>query len=165
MKRHFTILLLALMSSIASADTLTIRGLFSEMPDSLMPYLSRNARLDFIDFMDSKMKAEVTNDFGGKSQMTALSDDSLSILLNEACRLDMLLLTTTLPIDGTKLVIAMVQTIGREGEGEDTCVDFYSVRWRPLPNKPSLTPESEKRIKKHLKSSNILKILTEKINK
>jgi hypothetical protein len=97
--------------------------------------------------------------------MTALSDDSLSILLNEACRLDMLLLTATQPIDSTNQVIAMVQTIGREGEGEDTCVDFYSVRWRPLPNKPSLTSESEKRIKKYLKISNILKILTEKLNK
>jgi len=165
MKKLFIILILALVAAVATADTLTIRGLFTEMPDSIIPYLSRNNRLDFIDFMDSKMKAEVTNDFGGKSLMTALSDDSLSIRLNEACRLNILLLTVTQPVDSSNQVIALVQTIGREGEGEDTNVEFYSVRWRQLQNKPILTADGEERIKRHLNTSNILKIITEKLNK
>jgi hypothetical protein len=165
MKKLFVILVLALVAAVATADTLTIRGLFTEMPDSIIPYLSRNNRLDFIDFMDSKMKAEVTNDFGGKSLMTALSDDSLSIRLNEACRLNILLLTVTQPVDSSNQVIALVQTIGREGEGEDTNVEFYSVRWRQLQNKPILTADGEERIKSYLNTSNILKIITEKLNK
>jgi hypothetical protein len=165
MKKLFVILVLALVAAVATADTLTIRGLFTEMPDSIIPYLSRNNRLDFIDFMDSKMKAEVTNDFGGKSLMTALSDDSLSIRLNEACRLNILLLTVTQPVDSSNQVIALVQTIGREGEGEDTNVEFYSVRWRQLQNKPILTADGEERIKRYLNTSNILKIITEKLNK
>ena len=40
---------------------------FKNMPDSICPLLSAVNRADFIDFLESKMKAEVTNSFGGKS--------------------------------------------------------------------------------------------------
>lgn len=43
---------------------------FKNMPDSICPLLSAVNRADFIDFLESKMKAEVTNSFGGKSEMT-----------------------------------------------------------------------------------------------
>ena len=59
MKRFFILSLMALMTISSTADTLTIRQPFIEMPDSLIPYLSHNSRLDFLDFMDSKMKAEI----------------------------------------------------------------------------------------------------------
>ena len=48
---------------------------FKNMPDSICPLLSAVNRADFIDFLESKMKAEVTNSFGGKSEMTELSPD------------------------------------------------------------------------------------------
>ncbi len=38
---------------------------FKNMPDSICPLLSAVNRADFIDFLESKMKAEVTNSFGG----------------------------------------------------------------------------------------------------
>ena len=44
-------------TSQASAQDLMIRDVFKQMPDSLMPYLSQNNRLDFIDFLDANMKA------------------------------------------------------------------------------------------------------------
>ena len=46
---------------------------FKNMPDSICPLLSAVNRADFIDFLESKMKAEVTNSFGGKSEMTELT--------------------------------------------------------------------------------------------
>ena len=39
---------------------------FKNMPDSICPLLSAVNRADFIDFLESKMKTEVTNSFGGK---------------------------------------------------------------------------------------------------
>ncbi|MBR6998224.1 MAG: DUF3256 family protein, partial [Prevotella sp.] len=39
--------------------------LFKAMPDSLMPYLTKNNRLDMIDFMEANMKAEITNQLEG----------------------------------------------------------------------------------------------------
>ena len=74
-----------------ASDSLNVRKLFAEMPDSVIPYLTKNNRLDLIDFMDSNMKAEVTNELGGKSLMTALTDDSLSLRLNDACQIQLML--------------------------------------------------------------------------
>ena len=69
-------LLVAATFSQASAQSIQIRDAFRAMPDSLMPYLSKNNRLDFIDFLDSNMKAEVKNALGGTSEMLSLGDDT-----------------------------------------------------------------------------------------
>ena len=52
---------------------------FTNMPDSLSPLLTAVNRADFIDFLESKMKAEVTNRFGGKSEMTELTPDYIRV--------------------------------------------------------------------------------------
>ena len=70
MRRLLYSCIFALIASSSVAQELTIRDVFRQMPDSLMPYLSTNNRLDFIDFLDSNMKAEVKNQFDGKSEMT-----------------------------------------------------------------------------------------------
>ena len=73
--------------SICSAQT--IREVFKTMPDSLTPYLSNNNRLDMLDFMEAKMKAVVTNELDGESEMIFLSDDSLSVKMSEALRIEL----------------------------------------------------------------------------
>ena len=60
MRRWMLVALIATIVGQASAQDLKIRDVFKQMPDSLMPYLTGNNRLDFIDFMDSNMKASVT---------------------------------------------------------------------------------------------------------
>ena len=52
MKKLIVAALMAITFSQASADGVKIRDVFREMPDSLMPYLSLNNRLDFIDFIE-----------------------------------------------------------------------------------------------------------------
>ena len=49
--------------------------IIKDMPDSIMPLLTKNDRLDFIDYLASNMKAEVTNRLGGKSEMTTISNN------------------------------------------------------------------------------------------
>ena len=51
------------------------KTLFVNMPDSLSPLLTKVNREDCIDFLESKMKAQVENRFGKKSEMTDLSKD------------------------------------------------------------------------------------------
>ena len=53
---------------------------FKNMPDSICPLLSAVNRADFIDFLESKMKAEVTNSFGGKSEHRSGSCGTASAL-------------------------------------------------------------------------------------
>lgn len=66
MKLFFIVLSLFLTCAVEAQ--VKMRDVIKQMPDTLVPYLKQNARLDFIDFMDSDMKAEVNNDLGGKSQ-------------------------------------------------------------------------------------------------
>lgn len=166
MKRLLFAFLLTTVTMISVADTLTIKTLFTEMPDSIIPYLSKNNRLDFIDFMESKMKAEVTNSLGGKSLMTALSDDSLSIRLNEACQLDILLLETVHDVDSCQRVIAVVRTLGSADDiQESEAPQYYTVNWKPLTVEPELTAASRKRLQSHIKPINILNYLNAKFNK
>jgi len=63
---------------------------FKNMPDSLSPLLTAVNRADCIDFLESKMKAEVTNRFGGKSEndgacsrLHPYPDDSAKLLADE----------------------------------------------------------------------------------
>ena len=60
----------------------TISEVFAEMPDSLLPYLTRNNRLDLIDFVASQMEAKVTNRFDAPTTMVQLTDDFLQLQLS-----------------------------------------------------------------------------------
>ena len=159
-------LLVTILSLTTSmADTPSLKKLFVEMPDSLLPYLSHNNRLDFIDFMASDMKSEVTNDFGGKSVMTALADDSLTIVLNESSRVDLLILELAHPSDSAQHVIAMIRTYSIDGRLAETDLEFYSIGWQRLSDPPQLTVPHRKRLKEYVKPSNIINFYREKINK
>ena len=75
---------------------------FKNMPDSICPLLSAVNRADFIDFLESKMKAEVTNSFGGKSEMTELSPDYIHVKMTPQSSWQMKLL----PINDTSELAA-----------------------------------------------------------
>lgn len=60
-----------------------IDSLFVNAPANILPLLSRNARLDMIDYLDYSQPAIVSNRFGGKSEMTTLSDSLIEIRLTD----------------------------------------------------------------------------------
>ena len=109
----------------------TMRDVFKQMPDSIVPYLTENNRLDFIDFIDSNMKAEVTNAFGGKSEMQKLTDDYLSLHLNAAASIEMRLLDVKEPVDSASRIVCLVSTLG--SDVRESKVAFFSLKWKPLP--------------------------------
>lgn len=147
-----------------SAQNHKIRDVFRQMPDSLMPYLSQNNRLDFIDFLDSNMKAEVKNMLGGTSEMTSLADNSLTIRMNESMRVDLLLLPLAEPIDSMSEVVALIETFLVDSIYGDSYVNYYSPEWKPLPYEPVLADIDKKRIDNH-RLQNIIKKDDEVLNK
>ena len=143
--------------------TPSIKDVIKQMPDSLMPYLTQNNRLDFIDFMESNMKAEVSNLTGGTSEMTALTDDSLSIRMSEALRVDMLLLDLDEPVDSIRQVIVFVETFLADSVyGESVC-KTYSVDWQPVTKDIPFNEAQRKRLEP-LNLQNILKWSEDKLN-
>ena len=158
MKKWVLAYLLLFFAGICSAQELKLRDVFRQIPDSLMPTLSVNNRLDFIDFMDSNMKAEVTNELGGKSLMTALTDDSLSLRLNDACQIQLMLVAD-------KRWLCLVSTIGVENEWSQSVVDFYTTSWQRLETAPKLGEADQKRIFAAKKELNIVESVKKRLNK
>ena len=150
-------------TSQASAQDLKISEVFKQMPDSLMPYLTANNRLDFIDFMDSNMKAEVSNMTGGTSEMTALTADSLSIRMSDALRVDMMLMDLDEPVDSIHQVIVFIETFLTDSiYGESVC-KTYSVDWQPVTKSVPFNEAQRKRLE-GLHLQNILKWSEDKLN-
>ena len=164
-KLIFAFLVIILTFTTARADTPSLRQLFIEMPDSIIPYLSHNNRLDLLDFMDSNLKSEVTNDFGGKSVMTVLTEDSISVQLNELNKTKILLLESTQPVDSSNCVIALIRTIYIDNEQMETDLKYYSVKWRRLTKEPQLSPAHKELMKRYAKPSNIINFLIRRVNK
>jgi hypothetical protein len=140
MRRHWLLgLLLFLVLQTGRAEGLKMRDVFKLMPDTLLPTLSENNRLDFIDFIDSQMKAEVTNRLGGKSEMTLLTDSTLSIRMSNALQVDMLLLKTAEETDADRQVICLIETFGCDSLSRESTVRFFTGAWTLLKEPPLLS--------------------------
>ena len=148
---------------IPNLSAQTLKDVFKQMPDSLMPYLSVNNRLDFIDFMDSNMKAEVTNQTGGTSEMTALTDDSLSIRMSDALRVDMLLFDLDEPVDTIRQVIVFVETFLSDSIYGESVSKTFSLDWQPVTRDIPFNEAQRKRLEP-LNLQNILKWSEDKLN-
>ena len=121
----YTLLLLVVVGVHVSART-PMRGWLAAMPDSVMPLLTRNNRLDFIDFYDAKMEAVVTNRLEGKSSMTALTDDFVQISYTKSTDVAMKLL----PVNDSTDILCLVTTV--KALADDSRIAFYDAQWRPL---------------------------------
>ena len=162
--RHLALFLcMALSLSASAGDGITLRDVFRQMPDSLMPTLTQNNRLDFLDFLDAGMKAEVKNRLGGTSVMTTLTADSLSLQVSPALRVDMLLLPLAEPIDSMNQVVVVGETFLADSVYGETAVRYFSTDWKLIPT-PPLSEIQQKRID-GLKLQTILKWDNDVLNK
>lgn len=103
------------------------KTLFVNMPDSLSPLLSAVNRADCIDFLESKMKAQVDNRFGGKSEMTDLGKDYIRIQMTPLTTWQMKLLA----VNDTTNIICTVSTAC--APACDSHFQFYTTNWEELP--------------------------------
>lgn len=126
----FVCLALAWMCSLQAQEAKTY---FKNMPDSLCPLLTSVNRADCIDFLESKMKAEVTNRFGGKSEMTELTPDYIRMQMTSQSSWQMKLLATS---DSTKLICTVSTACA---PACDSDVHFYTTQWEELPAASFLT--------------------------
>ena len=147
MRRHWLFTGLLLLASLTvRAGELKIQDVFKQMPNSVLPTLSENNRLDMLDFMASKMKAEVTNRLGGKSEMTVLTDTTLTIRMSEALQVEMLLLKPEDAAGADSQVICLIETFGRDSLSLDSQVSFFTISWEKLNKPPQLSVSDQNTI-------------------
>lgn len=128
MMKKLSILLFLVFSGVITSQAQDAKTCFVNMPDSLCPLLSSVNRADFIDFLESKMKAEVTNNFGGKSEMTELTPDYIRVKMTGQSSWEMKLL----PINDSTKVICTVSTVC--APACDSHINFYAADWKELPS-------------------------------
>ncbi|MCQ2067930.1 MAG: DUF3256 family protein [Bacteroidaceae bacterium] len=127
-KRILNILAISILT-IGPARAENLRTLFVNMPDSIMPTLTKSERMDFLDYMDSGMRARVRNKLGGESEMTLLQDNMLSVRTSQSGRLDMVLLGKK----GGGNIICIIKTVS--ARYDDSRLSFYTENWEPVPVK------------------------------
>ena len=106
-----------------SASAQDMKSVFIAMPDSITPLLTKVNKEDFVDFLDSNMKAEVKNRFDGTAEMKVLTEDYTLVQTSEIGTLEMKLL----PVNDSTKVICMVKTVCASACDSD--VRFYTFDW------------------------------------
>ena len=106
-----------------SAFAQDMKSVFIAMPDSITPLLTKVNKEDFVDFLDSNMKAEVKNRFDGTAEMKVLTEDYTLVQTSEIGTLEMKLL----PVNDSTKVICMVKTVCASACDSD--VRFYTSDW------------------------------------
>ena len=109
------------------------KTLFVNMPDSLSPLLTKVNRADCVDFLESKMKAQVENRFGKKSEMTELGKDFIRMQMSPQATWQM----KVLALNDTTNVICTVATAC--APVCDSSIRFYTTDWKPLIESPFIT--------------------------
>lgn len=125
MKRIFSLLLLSLLLQTAGARKM--RDVFAAMPDSVLGLMTKNNRLDCIDFIENNMEARVRNRLDGYTVLRTLTDDYLDLQLTLSCRVEMKLL----PQADTLSLICLVRTYSVPAAESD--ISFYTLDWTPVP--------------------------------
>ncbi|MBQ9363932.1 MAG: DUF3256 family protein [Bacteroidaceae bacterium] len=129
---------LLLSSFHISLQAQTMRDVIKQMPDTILPLLTHGNLLDFPDFLESGMKAEITNKLGGVSEMLIITDDFTAIQLSKSSSVQLKLLP-----QGRKNILCMVHTYTLNDSISDSQVQFYTTDWKPLKQSKYLALQRE----------------------
>ena len=128
-----TLLLCMLSCFTGIGEAKTIRDLFASEPDNIFLLLPNRTRLDMLDYYDSGQKVASSNRLSGDdttSQLIDVTQNSISLQLTDATRVDMLLYET---VQGKDSVVAVVKTALLPAP--DSRIAFYDTNWKPLNKK------------------------------
>lgn len=120
-KKTYAMLFCLLMSLGTMAQTL-MREVFAELPDTILPLMTRNNRLDCIDFIDNNMEARVKNRFDEPIVLEALTADYLRVRTSESAVVEMKLVPCF-----QDTIICVCHTCF--GPVADSNVLFYDLNW------------------------------------
>ncbi len=137
MKKSILYLIGGLLLLPCSVMARQMKDIWISMPDSMIAYLDKNKRMEFIDYADMHIKMDVDNLLHGKSIVDTLTADFMKVRLSEASTIEI----KRLPY-GNDSIICVVKTLksGNVGESE---INFYNQNWKPIDIKVNMPYASE----------------------
>ena len=124
--RYNIVMWAMLMLWLLPANAQQAKQYFVSMPDTILPLLTEINRADCIDFLESNMRAIVTNRLDGKSEMTTLTDNYIEIKLSEQSSWQMKVLALN---DSTQVICTIFTACA---PACDSHIKFYTTQWESL---------------------------------
>lgn len=115
MKKIKYILCACLMMASMGMEAKSMKDLLVSMPDSVVPYLNHNLRLEFAELQEMGVKAEVKNLLGETSVMDTLTADFVQLRTSKSAILQMKKLPSA---NGDSLLCVVKTFAGVEKESE-----------------------------------------------
>lgn len=129
MNKKILLLCVTATLSLAAHAQLRMRDVFAQLPDSVLPYMTRNNRLDCIDFIENGIEARVSNRFDQSVVLDSLTEDFLLLRTSSASYVEAKLLP-----NGNDTVICVNRTY--TGNAADSDVKLYTRDWALLQRLP-----------------------------
>lgn len=132
-----------LAATLTAGAQLTSSGAFTSAPAKVFPLLDNMTRLDMVDYFNSGMSTGSDNKLSGKSMITELTPEAMTIKMTDSSTDQIVVLQ-----NGSAPIIALITTVATPGL--DSSISFYDDSWNPLPEgnffsrpdwKQWLTPE------------------------
>lgn len=127
MKKMRFLMLACLVLASMGVGARSMKDLLVSMPDSVVPFLDKNLRLEFAELQEMGVKAEVKNLLGDTSVMDTLTTDFLQLRTSRVSTLQMKKLPA---LDGDSL-LCVVNTFAGPEKDSELCL--YTQDWKPVP--------------------------------
>lgn len=99
----------------------SLREVWIEMPDSILPYLSKSQRTELADYVEMKAEPAVLSTFGDSVRIERMTNNYLLLKANEATRLEIKLLDNNM--------LALVQTW--MAPAAESKLSLFNLQWQP----------------------------------
>jgi hypothetical protein len=103
----------------------TAGDMFVNAPNSIMPLLQRNTRLDMIDYFKSSLPNTSANIMQGRAKITALSSSNVEFDMSDASSYQLSLLPA-----GKDTIAVLIETL--RTPIPDSHIRFFSRRWEKM---------------------------------
>ena len=123
-----------------------IKDIWTTMPDSMIVYMDKKARMECIDLIEKGMTPEITNRLGGKTRIDTITSDFISATLSEASNIQIKLLPAF-----NDTIICYIHTY--KGPLPESSIALYTQKWNKISeikfsiekflNKPDSIEQSE----------------------
>ena len=99
----------------------SLREVWIEMPDSILPYLSKSQRTELADYVEMKAEPAVLSTFDDSVRIERMTNNYLLLKANEATRLEIKLLDNN--------TLALVQTW--MAPAAESKLSLFNLQWQP----------------------------------
>ena len=116
-----TLIIICFLTCWLGVSAQSLREVWIEMPDSILPYLSKSQRTELADYVEMKAEPAVLSTFGDSVRIERMTNNYLLLKANEATRLEIKLLDNN--------TLALVQTW--MAPAAESKLRLFNLQWQP----------------------------------